>query len=78
LKVYQYVSLGISLIFLVTGILILSNVFDSRAYFADNGFIRYLFGSILVVYGIFRAYNAYLKITAKEKKYHYWQKDREN
>ena len=78
MKVYQYVSLGISLIFLVTGILILSNVFNSSVYFADNGLIRYLFGSILVVYGIFRAYNAYLKITAKEKKYHYWQKDREN
>jgi hypothetical protein len=59
------------------GILIFTSIFETRAYFANNSFIRYMFGSILLLYGVFRAYNSYLKITAKEKKYHYWNKDEE-
>jgi hypothetical protein len=54
------------------GILIFTNVFDSRTYFANNNLIRYMFGGLLIVYGIFRAYNSYLKITSKHKRYHYW------
>jgi hypothetical protein len=56
----------------VTGILIFTNVFDSRIYFAGNALYKYMFAGILVVYGIFRAYNAYQKITAKHRQYHYW------
>jgi len=67
----------ISLTFVVTGILILSNTFDSRAYFA-NGYFRYMFGGILVAYGLFRAYNSYLKVTAKKKVYHYWNEENED
>jgi len=78
LKIYQYVSLGISLIFVVTGILIFINIFDSRVYFAGNNYYRYLFGGLLFVYGIFRAYNSYLKITAKHKRYHYWHGEEED
>jgi uncharacterized membrane protein HdeD (DUF308 family) len=77
LKVYQYVSLGISLIFVVTGILIFTNIFDSRTYFASNSFIRYMFGAVLIVYGLFRAYNSYLKITEKKRQYHYWKDEDE-
>lgn len=77
LKVYHYVSIGISLIFMVMGILIFTSVFDTHTYFANNTFIRYMFGSILLIYGVFRAYNSYLKITAKQRNYHYWKKDEE-
>jgi len=59
------------------GILVSINIFDSRIYFANNELYRYLFGGILIIYGIFRAYNSYLKITAKPRKYHYWNRDDE-
>lgn len=36
-----------------------------------------MFGAILIVYGLFRAYNSYLKISAKPKKYHYWKEEDE-
>lgn len=75
---YNYVSFGISLIFVVMGILILSNILDSKIYFGGNNLIRYIFGGMLVVYGIFRAYNSYLKITAKPKKFHYWNPGDDN
>ena len=58
---------------MVTGILIFTNIFDSRSYLSNNGIMRYMFGAILIVYGIFRAYNSYLKLTAKKKQYHYWR-----
>ena len=68
MKVYNYFTLGISLIFTVMGILILTGAFNTDELFRNNEFIRYLFGAILVVYGIFRAYNAYHKIKHPQKR----------
>lgn len=44
------------------GILILSGAYNTGELFKNNEFIRYLFGGILVIYGIFRARNAYMKM----------------
>jgi cytochrome c biogenesis protein CcdA len=44
------------------GILILSGAYNTGELFRNNEFIRYIFGVILIAYGLFRAYNAYFKI----------------
>lgn len=62
LKVYNYFTLGISLIFLVMGILILTGAYNTGELFRNNELIRYMMGFILVVYGVFRAFNAWQKI----------------
>jgi cytochrome c biogenesis protein CcdA len=62
LKVYNYLSFGISLIFVVMGILILSNVFTTSAFFRNNEFLRLTFGFILIIYGAFRGLNTYFKM----------------
>jgi hypothetical protein len=62
LKVYNYFSFLISLIFMVTGILVLGNVFSSNAFFRNNEFLRLAFGFILILYGAYRGLNTYFKI----------------
>ena len=54
------------------GILFLSYPFPSSTYLGANELIRYVFGGLLIVYGIFRAYNAFMKLRQKERKYHYY------
>ena len=44
------------------GILILSNVFTTSAFFKNNEFLRMTFGFILIVYGAFRGLNTYFKM----------------
>jgi cytochrome c biogenesis protein CcdA len=67
--------MGISLIFMVMGILILTGAYNTGELFKNNEFVRYLFGGILVIYGIFRAYNVYLKMKHGNKKLHYYDAD---
>jgi hypothetical protein len=62
LKIYNYLSFAISLIFTVMGILILGNVFSANAFFRNNEFMRLTFGFILIIYGAFRGLNTYFKI----------------
>lgn len=69
--------MGISLIFTVMGILILTGAYNTAELFKGNEFYRWIFGGILVVYGVFRAYNAYLKMKYKDKKLHYYDNDEE-
>jgi len=57
---------------LMMGILILSYPFPQSTYLGANEFIKYMFGGLLIIYGIFRAYNAFLKLKQKEKKLHYY------
>lgn len=54
------------------GILFLSYPFPETTYLGANDFIRYMFGGLLIVYGIFRAYNAYIKLKQNNKKLHYY------
>jgi uncharacterized membrane protein HdeD (DUF308 family) len=61
-KIYNYISILISLIFLVVGILILSNTFNSSYFFRNNETMRYSFGALLVIYGAFRAYSSFNKL----------------
>ena len=60
---------------MVMGILILSNILDSKVYFGGNELMRWMFGGILVVYGIFRAFNAYSKMKNQGRKFHYWREN---
>lgn len=46
---------------MVMGILILSNVFTTSSFFRNNETLRFSFGLILVVYGVFRGLNTYFK-----------------
>lgn len=55
------------------GILFLSYPFPSSTYLGANEFIRFTFGGLLIVYGIFRAFNAYTKLKRKDRKYHYYE-----
>lgn len=57
---------------LMMGILILSYPFPRSTYLGNNDFIKYMFGGMLIIYGIFRAYNAYLKLKQKNRKLHYY------
>jgi len=67
LKTYLYVSILISLIFLVMGILILGNFFGTDSIFLKDDLVKYLFGGLLIVYGLFRGINGYLKVSRKNK-----------
>jgi len=75
LKVYNYFTIGISIIFLVMGILILTGAYNTGELFRNNEFIRYLLGGILVVYGIFRAQNAYMKMKQGSRRMRYYEQD---
>jgi len=57
---------------LMMGILFLIYPFPGTTYLGQNEFIRYMFGGLLIVYGVFRAYNAYIKLKNKDKKLHYY------
>jgi hypothetical protein len=78
LKVYNYFTIGISLIFLVMGILILSGAYNTGELFRNNELFRYLFGGILLVYGVFRAYNSYLKLKQGPRKPGYFDPPEED
>lgn len=71
-KAYNYVSFGVSIIMVMMGILFLVYSFPKTTFLGSNEFIRYSFGGLLIVYGIFRAYNAYVKQRLKSKKLHYY------
>ena len=77
MKAYNYLTIGISLIFLVMGILILTGAYNTGELFKNNEFFRWIFGGILVIYGIFRAYNAYLKMQNQGRKLRYYDQDEE-
>jgi hypothetical protein len=62
---------------MVMGILILSGAYSTGELFSNNEFIRYMFGAILVVYGIFRAYNAYVKMRYGGRKFRYYDSEEE-
>lgn len=63
---------------LMMGILILSYPFPQTAYLGANEFIRYMFGGLLIIYGIFRGYNAYIKLKQKDRVLHYYDKGDED
>jgi len=77
LKVHTYFTIGISLIFLVMGILILTGAYNTAELFKGNESFRWIFGGILVIYGVFRAYNAYLKMQNQGKKLRYYDREEE-
>ena len=60
------------------GILILSGAYTTGELFRNNDFFRYLFGGILVFYGIFRAYNAYMKIRQGPRNFRYYDPPEED
>lgn len=72
MKAYNYVSIGTSVIMFMMGILFFIYPFPQETYLGGNDFIRYTFAGLLVVYGIFRAYNAVIKLKQKNRKYHYY------
>jgi hypothetical protein len=47
---------------MVVGILILGNAFSTAYFFRNNDVMRYSFGTLLVIYGAFRAYSAVRKL----------------
>jgi uncharacterized membrane protein len=49
------------------GILILSNIFSANKYFLSNSSLKYSFGTLLIIYGVFRAVNTYFKSRNKRK-----------
>lgn len=67
MKFYNYFAYLISLIFTVMGILILSNIFSANKYFLSNSSLKYSFGTLLIIYGVFRAVNTYFKSRNKRK-----------
>ena len=67
MKTYLYVSIVISLIFTVMGILILGNFFGTDSIFLKDDVVKYLFAGLLIVYGLFRGINGYLKAIRKNK-----------
>ncbi len=63
---------------MVMGILILTGAYNTAELFSGREFLRWIFGGILVVYGVFRAYNAVLKIKQKPRKLRYYEDDEED
>lgn len=63
---------------LMMGILILSYPFPPSAYLSANEFVKYMFGGLLIVYGVFRGYNAYIKLKQKPRKLHYYDREDED
>lgn len=63
---------------MVMGILILTGAYNTAELFRGNESFRWIFGGILVVYGIFRAYNAYLKAKTHGRKLRYYDNDDED
>ncbi len=57
------------------GILILTGAYSTGEMFKNNEFFRWTFGGILVVYGIFRSYNAYQKMQNQGRKLRYYDRD---
>lgn len=78
MKAYNYVSIGVSVIMVMMGILFLIYPFTPETYLGGNDFIRYAFGGLLVVYGIFRTYNAVIKLKQKDRKFHYYDPGESN
>jgi uncharacterized membrane protein HdeD (DUF308 family) len=72
LKINYYVAFGVSVIMLMMGILFLVYPFPETSYLSENNFIRYMFGGLLIVYGIFRGFNAYSRLKNRNKKLHYY------
>jgi uncharacterized membrane protein HdeD (DUF308 family) len=66
-KIYNYISILISLIFVVVGILILGNTFSTSYFFRNNEVMRYSFGALLIIYGAFRAYSSINKLKHKDE-----------
>lgn len=64
---------------MVMGILILSGAYSTGELFAGNEFVRYLFSAILIIYGLFRAFNAYQKIKnpPQKRKLRYYDNEEE-
>ncbi len=59
------------------GILILTGAYNTAELFKGNEFFRWIFGGILVLYGIFRAWNAYIKMQNQDRKLRYYDRDEE-
>ncbi|KXK55372.1 MAG: hypothetical protein UZ05_CHB002000607 [Chlorobi bacterium OLB5] len=63
---------------MVMGILILTGAYNTGELFRGNESFRWIFGSVLTVYGIFRAYNAYLKSKTQGRKLRYYDNDEDD
>ncbi len=63
---------------MVMGILILSGSYNTSELFRDREFLRWILGGILVLYGIFRTYNVYLKLKEKPRKLRYYDDDEDD
>ncbi len=62
---------------MVMGILILSGAYNTGELFRNNEFLRWIMGTILVVYGIFRVHNAIMKLKQGPRKLHYYDSEEE-
>ena len=60
------------------GILILTGAYNTAELFKGNESFRWIFGAILVIYGIFRAYNAYIKMQNQGRKLRSYDYDDDN
>ena len=60
---------------MVMGILILTGAYNTAELFRNNEYLRWIMGIILFVYGIFRVYNAIIKIKQGPRKLHYYDMD---
>ncbi|MGH2574896.1 MAG: hypothetical protein ACRDFC_04260 [Ignavibacteria bacterium] len=65
MKITDYLSLLISLIFMVMGILIFSNVLLKDGYFYQHGYLRIMFGLVFVLYGLFRSLRVFMNLRKK-------------
>ena len=60
------------------GILILSGAYNTAELFSNNELFRWLFGFILVIYGIFRTFNAVMKLKQKPRNPRYYDDGEED
>jgi hypothetical protein len=63
---------------MVMGILVLSGAYNTTELFSGKEFLRWIFGGILVVYGLFRAYNVILKLKQKPRKLRYYDDEEDD
>jgi uncharacterized membrane protein HdeD (DUF308 family) len=52
---------------MVVGILILGNTFSTSFFFRNNEVMRYSFGTLLIIYGAFRAYSSFNKLRRRDE-----------
>jgi hypothetical protein len=65
LKASIYLSIAVSIVFTVLGILFISGLLLINPYFNQNHSTRLIIGIVFIVYGLFRGYTGYLKLKTK-------------